>query len=409
MISILSKALPLSLLTLVTVLVAATGHASTIAGEPKAAICQKTISIHCGKTPSAILSQDGRLWVAFVQGQYVYVANSENMGVDFSMPVRANAVPEPVYTNGENRPKIALGPEGNIYLSWTKITEGRFSGDIRFTRSTDGGLSFDPVTTINDDGLTTSHRFDQMIVTPAGTIYLAWLDKRDKVEAADEYRGSAVYFSVSKNQGLKFGPNQKVVDHSCECCRLAMAPAEGESVAVMWRHMFGVNTRDHAIAQLNADGSSEYFSRASFDEWQVDACPHHGPDISAAGNGIYHLAWFSNGEKNQGIYYGQYDLRNQTQLVSKAMDQQPSASHPQVVGVGDSVYFLWKRFDGENTHIDLTTTDSSAREWSPVRSIASTDMGSDHPLIVQYKTQVYVSWHTDAGYRFFEIRNDPKQ
>lgn len=409
MIAILNRVFPRLLLTLVTVLSSVISFASSTAGESNRAACQTSISIHCGKTPSAIFSPDGRLWVVFVQGQHVYVANSDNMGVDFSTPVRANAAPESIYTNGENRPKIVLGPEGNIYLSWTKITEGRFTGDIRFTRSTDEGLSFDPVKTINDDGLTTSHRFDEMIVSPAGTIYLAWLDKRDKVKAGAEYRGSAVYFSVSKNQGLEFSPNRKVVDHSCECCRLAMAPAEGESVAVMWRHLFGVNTRDHAMAELNADGSSEKFSRASFDEWQVDACPHHGPDISAAGNGIYHLAWFSNGDKNQGIYYGQYDLRNQTQLVSKAMDQQPSASHPQVVGVGDSVYFLWKRFDGENTHIDMTTTDGNAREWSPVRSIASTDMGSDHPLVVQYKTQVYVSWHTDAGYRFFEITNDPTQ
>ena len=406
MLTVISTVLPRLLLALVTVLGAHMGYASSTAGEPNGTACQKTISIHCGKTPSAVFSQDGRLWVAFVQGQYVYVVNSDNMGVDFSTPVRANTVPEPIYTNGENRPKIVLGPEGYIYLSWTKITEGRFSGDIRFTRSTDGGLSFDPVKTINDDGLTTSHRFDEMIVSPAGTIYLAWLDQRDKLQAGGEYSGSAVYFAVSNNQGQQFSPNQKVVDHSCECCRLAMAPAEGESVAVMWRHIFGVNTRDHAMAQLNADGSSAEFSRVSFDEWQVDACPHHGPDISAAGKGIYHLAWFSNGESNQGIYYGQYDLPNQTLLLSRAMDQQPSASHPQVVGVGDSVYFLWKRFDGQKTHIDMTTTDRTAREWSPVQGIASTDMGSDHPLIVLYKTQVYVSWHTDAGYRFFEITND---
>lgn len=371
--------------------------------------CQTTISIQCGKTPSAVFSSDGRLWLAFVQHEHVYVAFSDNKGLDFSRPVKANGHPEPIYSNGENRPKIALGPGGNIYISWTKKLSERFSGDIRYTRSTDGGRSFDPVQTINDDDLTSSHRFDELIVSPAGYVYLAWLDKRDKVTSDGHYSGSAVYFSVSRDRGQNFSANQKVVDHSCECCRLSMAPAENEAVALMWRHMFNTNTRDHAIAQLNPDGTSEKFSRASFDDWQVDACPHHGPDMGAAGNGIYHLAWFSNGNKNQGIYYGQYDLSKNKLLLSEAIDNRPGAAHPQVAVAGNSVYFLWKHFDGEKTQILLSTRETVAGAWTQARSIASTTGGSDHPLVVLGGKQVYLSWLTDDGYRLIPLDTQTSQ
>ena len=66
------------------------------------------------------------------------------------------------------------------YVSWTKRSPERFSGDIRFSRSIDQGKSFSPAQTINDDGLVTSHRFDALLTDHRGDVYLAWLDKRDR-------------------------------------------------------------------------------------------------------------------------------------------------------------------------------------------------------------------------------------
>ena len=38
--------------------------------------CEQEISVHCGAAPSATYDPDGRLWVAFVQDEVVYVANN---------------------------------------------------------------------------------------------------------------------------------------------------------------------------------------------------------------------------------------------------------------------------------------------------------------------------------------------
>jgi hypothetical protein len=245
----------------------------SLAGDPA---CRFTPSdsAHCGRTPTSAIDDDGRLWVAYVIGEYVHVARSEDLGGTWSRGVRVNRQPEPIYTNGENRPKIAIGRAGEIYVSWTRVTEGRFAGDIRFSRSLDAGRSFEPVRTINDDGLPTSHRFETLFVDSRGNVYLAWLDKRDQervLKEGGEYTGAALYYTVSTDSGLGFAANRKVADFSCECCRIAMAETHGGNVAVFWRHIFGDNVRDHGFAILGVDRVVTPLQRPVDDNWRIEA------------------------------------------------------------------------------------------------------------------------------------------
>ena len=90
------------------------------------------ISVHCGGAPSATLDSLGRLWVAFVQNQQVFVSHSEDRGASYSTPVAVNPVPEDAEFNGENRPKILVDRDGSVYVSWTLKTSPRFTGEIQF-------------------------------------------------------------------------------------------------------------------------------------------------------------------------------------------------------------------------------------------------------------------------------------
>jgi len=365
--------------------------------------CNTEVSVHCGKTPSATFASEGRLWATFVQGKYVYVSYSDNQGSSFSAPVKVNDLPEDIYTNGENRPKISLGYKGEIYLSWTEKTEGMHTGNIRFSYSLDNGKNFENPYTVNNDGLLTSHRFDQLYTAPSGLIYIAWLDKRDRVNArasGGTYTGSAVYYAVSTNSGKSFGDNFKLADHSCECCRMAIAPAGRDNAALLWRHIFAAGTRDHAIALLSQDGKSNGFDRASYDNWQVDACPHHGPDLAYSDDGTYHMAWFSNGDDQKGIYYGRYNFPEASIANVRAIDAQPGASHPQVAELAGHVFFVWKTYDGERTRIQLLESLDKGKTWSTPRTVASTDASSDYPILVQHKDRLFLSWHVDQSYRF---------
>jgi len=71
---------------------------------PSYASCIKgAISPHCGKTPTSIFDDTGKLWTALVHQQHVYVSHSSNLGKHFSTPVKVNPIPQKIYTNGENR------------------------------------------------------------------------------------------------------------------------------------------------------------------------------------------------------------------------------------------------------------------------------------------------------------------
>ncbi|MDP2283172.1 MAG: sialidase family protein, partial [Pseudohongiella sp.] len=240
---------------------------------------EDVISVHCGGAPSATFDHNNHLWVAFVSNKHVYVSRSEDKGTTFSTPVQVNALPEDAEFNGENRPKIIVANNGTVLLSWTTKTSNRFTGEIRFSRSTDGGRSFEQPHTVNDDGLAIGHRFDSLFLTESGKLYVTWIDKRDleaSLARSEDYPGAAIYYTVSEDLGASFMPNVRVSHNSCECCRIAVAPHGDDNIAILWRQIFGEQIRDHAIAVLSPDGMVSDLSRATIDDWQIDACPHHG-------------------------------------------------------------------------------------------------------------------------------------
>ncbi len=364
----------------------------------------EVISVHCGQAPGPAMTADGTLLIAFVQDRHIYVTQSSDQGRSYSEPVQVNAEPEEVEFNGENRPKLVRDRDGSLYISWTTKTEGNHTGNIRFSRSTDSGASFSTPITINDDGLLTGHRFDSMLLTPSGHLYLTWLDKRELEAAVADgkpYEGSAVFYTVSSDQGKSFSANHKIADHSCECCRIAVAPHGEDSLALSWRQLYE-GARDHAIAVVNPEGERLHFNRASEDDWQINACPHHGPDMAPAGtadSGNYHLVWFSNGNINQGIHYGFHSLETgQTQRIHQ-VDGNAGAGHPQVVEFNGVTWLAWKRFDGEKTQLKLIHSRDQGLSWSEPQTVATTAEASDHPQLLTSADGVYLAWLTSQdGY-----------
>lgn len=387
-----------------------------MAGNASADSCVSTqsksgvdvISVDCGAAPSAAIDGEGGLWVTFVQDKHVYVAHSGDLGETYSMPVQVNAEAEDTEYNGENRPKILVAEDGSILLSWTTKTSPNYTGEIRFTRSTDGGRTFEVPRTMNDDGLKTGHRFDSLFLTESGKLYLTWIDKRD-VDAAQErnetYAGAAIYYTVSDDFGATFTPNFRVSHNSCECCRIAMAPHGKDDVAVLWRQIYDEHIRDHGIAVLNAEGEVSGLERATVDDWYIDACPHHGPTMVEANEpGQYHMSWFSNGNLHSGIYYGRFDMNSgESEHITK-VDGTPGAGHPYLAKYDDTLYLVWKGFNGTATQLLMMTSKDDGESWSSPVTVFDTDQASDHPLLVTSSEGVYLSWSSaEFGYTFKEL------
>ena len=98
---------------------------------------------------------------------------------------------------------------GNVYLLSTVLRfSNSDSADVMFTRSTDGGMTWNPPVKVNDDqGSGSYHWFGTMSVAPNGRIDATWLDTRDSPPGS---LLSALYYSYSIDQGTSWSANQKL-------------------------------------------------------------------------------------------------------------------------------------------------------------------------------------------------------
>jgi hypothetical protein len=359
---------------------------------------------------SAAFDQQGRLWRASVKDRHVIVDNSADKGKTFSAPVIANTDQESIGAEGDSRPKIAIGKKGEIFISWTRALDKPFSGDIRFARSLDGGKTFSEPITVNDNREVISHRFDSLAVGNDGRVYLVWLDKRDlsaSKKRHEPYDGSALYYAISDDEGGSFSANRKIADHSCDCCRIALTvPATG-APAVFWRHVYPGNVRDHAFTRL--DGRND-IRRVTHDNWIIEACPHHGPALSVAPDGVFHFVWFDNAPHADGLFYARSTDDGKTfSTPIKIGNNAHQPGHADVLSLGSDVWMVWKEFDGERSLIYAMQSRDGGATWNAPKKMASTDDASDHPLLVHYSGQTFLSWNTVRdGYRLIPLRAEAK-
>ncbi len=355
-------------------------------------------SLRCTSAPSAKFDNKGVLWVAWYYAGHIYVSRSADKGQTFSLPVTVNRIPENIYAKAENRPKIAFGTRGEIYVSWTKKrTEKRFSGDIRFSRSIDGGKHFSEPVTVNDDHEITGHRFDALAVNRRGDIYIAWLDKRDLLvakAAGKKYTGAALYYALSTDRGKTFHKNKKIADSTCQCCRVAIAIDHKQLPVIVWRHIFADNIRDHAIVNFKQADQADKPIRLSHDNWHIEGCPHHGPAISIADDGVYHVTWFNNAPQAHGLFYA--NSTDQASSFSTPLNignYSKAAAHADVLSLGKRVFIVWKEFDSKQSVLYFMQSNNTGKSWSVPEQLAKSSHPSDHPFLIHDGAAIYVSWH----------------
>jgi hypothetical protein len=368
-----------------------------------------------GATPSPLAisllyDAQGILWRASVKDGHVLVDSSHDNGEHFDTPRVMNAEPQKIGVDGDAKPKLVLGNHGNLYVTWTQALPKPYTGYIWFARSTDGGQRFTPPVIVHQDRAEITHRFDALAVAripgqSEDRLYIAWVDKRDLLAAqaaGKPYAGAAIYYAVSDDGGASFAPEQKLADSSCECCRIALVtPDDGSGDAVaLWRHVFEGGVRDHAIARFNTHTvSADAIKRASFGNWQIDACPHHGPALAQGGNWGWHMAWFDGGTRNRekmpGLFYARMDGEAWVSSPAKRIgDGSKQAGHPALISRGEQVWLAWREMEVEGSRIYLMRSDDGGRSWGQTELMFSTAGSADYPMLLLRGQQVILAWNT---------------
>ncbi|HLD09235.1 MAG TPA: sialidase family protein [Methylophilaceae bacterium] len=364
---------------------------------------------------SVVFDAQGNLWRVSVKDDVVVVDKSGDLGKTFSAPVKVNVTSQKIGADGEARPKIAIGPEGNIYLTWTEGLKAPFAGYIWFARSIDGGKSFENPYIVHQDRAEITHRFDALNVAPNGSITVTWIDKRDLIAAKaakKSYDGAAIYYAVSTDKGASFKPEQKLADSTCECCRIVTTNKPDGTVVALWRHVFQGSERDHMIAEIPQKSDQiPVAKRATFGHWKIDGCPHHGAAITSGGDGQdwwgYHMAYFDGNDKKPGLYYGRMDGVAWTVSPPKKFgDNAKQAGHPALLNKGESVWLTWREIKDGRTSILCMFSDDGGKSWSAAKTLKSTSQKADYPILIQDKNQPYLVWNTQHdGLQIISLQN----
>ncbi|WP_298620702.1 exo-alpha-sialidase [uncultured Zoogloea sp.] len=352
---------------------------------------------------AAAFGPDGQLYAVSKNGGHLQLIRSHDDGNHWSAPLRVNAQPEPIAADGDSQPRIAFNRDGDLLVSWTKPLPRPYTGEIRLARLPVGAAAFDAPITVHHDRAEITHRFQNILAGPDGRITAVWIDKRDQEAAKakrEPYRGAAIYAAVSTDGGRSFAPEVRVADHSCECCRIALAADRDGAPIALWRHVFAPDERDHAIARLKPDGSPERVDRATFDRWRVDACPHHGPALAVDEAGTRHATWFNVKDDEGRVFYGRIGVNT---VEGQIPVGGPRAAHADIAIAGGVLAIVWKEFDGEQNRLRGMRSTDGGRSFETFE-IAATAGAADQPRALVKGGKLYAFWRqANEGFRLYPL------
>ncbi|MBI4202492.1 MAG: exo-alpha-sialidase [Chloroflexi bacterium] len=148
----------------------------------------------------------------------IYVRRSDDGGVSFQPRRLVSNFPELKFRSRTSFfrswaamfPKLAVGPEGNVYVAWVAVPtdDPEDDGDVYVSVSTNKGQTWSRRLKVNDDLGSAFQFFPELAVDPKGNLHLMWGDFRDDPRGVSYH----IYYSTSEDKGQTWGLNSRVTD-----------------------------------------------------------------------------------------------------------------------------------------------------------------------------------------------------
>lgn len=240
--------------------------------------------------------------------------------------------------HAEGLPELVVKTNGTYVLVFGRRNvqaENQWASSILYIQSFDKGKTWtEPEPVHSDDNIENSHAFSTAVLLPNGEVGAVWLDTRNQLDHSE------VFFArTHEDEG--FGQDKQIGGPSCECCKLSLYVDGTEDLHLVYRSLTKNNIRD--ISHIVSRDNGKTFSTPSVvynDEWQINACPHNGPDIAASGDHLF-VIWYTAGGE-EGLYYARSDgnggFPTRNRLTKQAKRAYIASLNNHVLAVWDEIF-----------------------------------------------------------------------
>jgi len=398
--------LPLGLLAVALGLAAGwpTALLSAEAPESSATFGPKHLTVHQVKGvvgPSVQVDDEGIISAAWVEDdkdtRTILFARSERPGGPLGTPVAVNQPGENPYYRQEVPALIVQGQ--HVFVTWSmthpKMTPDKpFSGELRLSRSDDGGRSFGPSTLVNDDDQVIQHTFDAMQVAPDGVLHLAWIDGREGKKEP------GTFVARSTDRGRTITKNFKVDDNTCVCCRTSIATSNDGIVYIAWRKIFDGNIRETVVSR-STDGGQTFSSPVVVgnDRWVYQACPHRPASLGVDRLGRLYVVWYTEGaDETPAIYLAYSDDQGKTFSGKQQLNRSKGTfpDHPQMaVDPQGRVIVIWEEQSPVRREIVMSHSLDRGQSFSLPKKL-NEKHGQTPTIAVNWQGTVVMGWKEHA-------------
>ncbi len=361
--------------TLATVFPPSTQAAAPPAGS--LTLGSKVVNLHKVRAlvgPSVFVDGKGIAHLAWVEEdkeiRTLFYARTDETGGRLGQPVRVNRPDEVPYFRQE-APALTVNGD-RVLIAWALIhpkatADKPFANELRLSRSTDGGHSFEPSVRVNDDEQAALHTFDSLAPGGADVTHVAWIDGREGKKEP------ATYVTQSADGGRSVVKNLKIDEGTCVCCRTSTAVGPDGTIYVAWRKIFDGNVRETVVAHSTDQGQT--FSApviVGHDRWVYPACPHRPASIAVDRQGRLYVVWYTEGQdETPAVYASTSDDRGQTFSPKKPLNVSKGTfpDHPQLaVDAAGRVVVLWEEQSPVRREVVVSASLDRGRTFSkPVK------------------------------------------
>jgi hypothetical protein len=340
----------------------------------------------------------------------VHAAISTDGGITFSEPRRVNDQEGDASVNSEQPPRAVISGPANartVTVVWSKRNDGpeRSRRDVvRVARSTDGGRTFSPASSIHDASLTGARGWESLAPGPANAVHAVWLDGRDaerkmaeaKAHSGMPHKGQPpqdVYHGILAPDGRRI--ETLIATGVCFCCKTAVAVDARGTVYAAWRHIFPGSMRDIAFAK-SSDGGRHFdqLVRVSEDKWELNGCPEDGPALAVDQRGAIHVAWatlVNEGEPQKAVFYATSRDGRTFSPRARVPTSGITPGHPQLTLMADGrAAIVWDETVEKSHRVSLSRVSASGVP-GPAQ-VLSGDEYASHPVIARSLNALIVAW-----------------